>query len=46
MKARKIGIYAGSFDPIHLGHITFALQAIEQAGLDKVYFLPEESTTR
>ncbi|MHB1864829.1 MAG: nicotinate (nicotinamide) nucleotide adenylyltransferase [Candidatus Saccharimonadales bacterium] len=42
MKANaKIGIYSGSFDPIHLGHITFALQAIEEAGLDKVYFLPE-----
>lgn len=37
----KIGIYSGSFDPVHLGHITFALQAIEQAALNKVYFLPE-----
>lgn len=42
MKAKtKIGIYSGSFDPVHLGHITFALQAITEAGLDKVYFLPE-----
>ena len=38
---KRIGIYAGSFDPIHAGHITFALQAMEQAGLDKIYFLPE-----
>lgn len=37
----KVGIYSGSFDPVHLGHITFALQAIEEAGLEKVYFLPE-----
>ncbi len=37
----KIGFYPGSFDPIHLGHITFALQAIKQAKLDAVYFLPE-----
>lgn len=37
----KIGIYSGSFDPVHLGHITFALQAIEEAGLDQVFFLPE-----
>lgn len=44
MKAKsRIGIYAGSFDPVHLGHITFALQAIEQAYLDKVYFLPERA---
>lgn len=41
MTKRRIGIYSGSFDPIHLGHITFALQAIEEAGLEKVYFLPE-----
>ena len=37
----KIGIYSGSFDPIHIGHITFALQSINEAGLTKVYFLPE-----
>jgi nicotinate-nucleotide adenylyltransferase len=37
----KVGLYSGTFDPIHLGHITFALQAIEEAGLHKVYFLPE-----
>jgi nicotinate-nucleotide adenylyltransferase len=39
----KVGIYAGSFDPVHLGHITFALQAIEESKLDKVYFLPERN---
>lgn len=38
---KRIGIYSGSFDPVHAGHIGFALQAIEQAKLDKVYFLPE-----
>jgi nicotinate-nucleotide adenylyltransferase len=37
----RVGIYAGTFDPVHAGHITFALQALEAAGLDKVYFLPE-----
>jgi nicotinate-nucleotide adenylyltransferase len=41
MTKNKIGIYSGSFDPVHLGHITFALQAIETANLAKVYFLPE-----
>ena len=44
-KMNKVGIYAGSFDPIHLGHITFALQAIEAGNLDKVYFLPERQPT-
>jgi nicotinate-nucleotide adenylyltransferase len=37
----KVGIFSGTFDPIHSGHIAFALQAIEVAGLDMVYFLPE-----
>ena len=40
-KARRVGIYAGTFDPVHAGHIAFALQAIKAASLDKVYFLPE-----
>ncbi len=38
---KRIGIYAGTFDPVHAGHISFALQAMEQAKLDKLYFLPE-----
>lgn len=38
---RRIGIYAGAFNPVHAGHIAFALQAIEAAKLDAVYFLPE-----
>lgn len=37
----RVGIYAGTFDPVHSGHIAFALQALEAASLDKVYFLPE-----
>lgn len=37
----RIGVYAGTFDPVHAGHIIFALQAIEHAKLDKLYFLPE-----
>ena len=37
----RIGILAGTFDPVHEGHISFALQALEAAGLDKVVFVPE-----
>lgn len=37
----RVGIFAGTFDPIHKGHIAFALAAAEQCGLDAVYFLPE-----
>jgi len=39
--AERIGIYAGSFDPVHAGHMAFALQAMAAAGLDRLYFLPE-----
>jgi nicotinate-nucleotide adenylyltransferase len=38
---KRIGIYAGTFDPVHNGHITFALQSLSAAKLDTVYFLPE-----
>src|SRR3982751_4027627 len=37
----RIGIYAGTFDPVHAGHIAFALQAMERADLDSLCFLPE-----
>lgn len=42
---KKLGIYAGTFDPIHEGHISFAEKALEQ-GLDKVMFLPEPRPRR
>ena len=37
----RIGIYAGTFNPVHTGHIAFALQAVAAAQLDSVYFMPE-----
>jgi len=37
----RVGIYAGTFNPVHTGHIAFALQSIKTAKLDMVYFLPE-----
>jgi len=40
-KKNRVGIYAGTFDPVHSGHITFALEAIDRASLDALYFLPE-----
>jgi len=36
----KLGIYGGSFDPVHLGHLLVALAAIEELGLDKLFFIP------
>jgi len=35
----KIGIMGGTFNPVHLGHITLAKRAYEEYGLDKVLFM-------
>lgn len=37
---RRIGIYGGSFDPVHLGHLLVAQAAMEELGLDRLYFIP------
>lgn len=34
------GFLGGTFDPIHLGHITLAVQALEEHGLEEVLFCP------
>jgi len=41
MPSKRIGVYSGTFNPVHVGHVAFALQALEVGELDEVYFLPE-----
>ena len=36
----KIGIYGGTFDPPHLGHMEAARAAVAVLGLDKLIFIP------
>jgi len=38
--AKKIGIMGGSFDPVHLGHLIVAQDAIERLELSQVIFIP------
>ena len=40
LEAMRLGIYGGSFDPVHLGHLLVAESCREQAQLDRVLFVP------
>lgn len=38
--SRWVGLYGGSFDPIHRGHLTTVAEAADRLGLDEVVLIP------
>ena len=36
----RVGVFGGTFDPVHVGHLAIALAALESVPLDRVLFVP------
>ncbi len=39
-RRERLGIFGGSFNPVHLGHLLLAQTALERFNLDRVLFMP------
>lgn len=39
---KRIGLYGGTFNPIHISHLIVADQVYTALGLDEVWFIPDE----
>lgn len=40
LRKRRVGVFGGTFDPIHIGHLILAEEAWFQLQLDRVYLAP------
>ena len=36
----RVGMFGGTFDPIHVGHLILANEALHQLQLDRIYLIP------
>jgi nicotinate-nucleotide adenylyltransferase len=36
----RVGVFGGTFDPVHVGHLAIANAALDELGLDRVHFVP------
>lgn len=39
----KIGVYGGTFNPIHLGHISLGKAVLDELKLDKILYIPDNT---
>ena len=40
MAGIRLGVLGGTFDPVHIGHLALAKQALEQLALERVLWIP------
>lgn len=40
---RKIGLFGGTFDPVHYGHLAVARSALDKLSFETLYFIPAAS---
>jgi len=40
MSKERIGLLGGTFNPVHLGHLKAAAEALRKMGLDRILFIP------
>jgi len=40
LNRRRIGVFGGSFDPVHVGHLILAQEAVTQLELARILFVP------